>query len=178
MKKRVKPLFFLLCLVCFSGCWLTASESGTPELKEVGGEWVCEIGPAYDDDIECIFLEFREDGGISLRKGLLFNGDAYAFYIGKYTISLAGNNPAGQSTGFLSIALWNEWDMDLSNPDFSSPPELSGKYAFVAEDNHFILYLLEGDSLHYFSDGTPRIEFPFWRPELSDDGAGDGTEPT
>ena len=118
-------------------------------------EWVCEIGPAPDDDTECIFLTLREDGGLSLYKGLMNMGDAYVFYTGLYTVEFAGPRPV------LNIELWNELDIDLANPDFSSPPELSGKYAFEADWLYLNLYYAEGD----FLDSDAR-RYPFWQPAM------------
>ena len=117
-----------------------------------GAEWIYEIGPAGDDDTTCIFLSFREDGKLSARKGLLNMGDCYAFYGGKYTVELDGINP------ILGIELWDEWKLDMSNPDFSSPPELSGKYQFEADGVYLTLYLSEGDTLEY---GVAL--YPFWQ---------------
>jgi len=121
-------------------------------------EWVYEIGPAFEDDIECIFLGLKEDGELSLRKGLLYNGDCYAFYTGKYTVSLssAGGKPV------LALELWDEWELDMSNPDFNLPPDLIGEYFFTVDYNYFTLYLAEGDVLHYSEDGAQILTYPFW----------------
>jgi hypothetical protein len=105
-------------------CWLT---------HVFEAEWVYEIGPTLEDDRECIFLNFQADGEISARKGLLYNGDCYAFYTGKYTVSLAENDTAGRRPAIISLELWDEWQLDMPNPDFSAPPELSGTYFFEAD---------------------------------------------
>ena len=128
-------------------------------------EWVYEIGPA-GEDTECIFLELKEDGGISVRKGLLRLGDAYVFYTGKYTVSPAGDKPV------LSMELWDEWELDMSNPDFSSPPLLSGKYFFKSDGVYFTLDLSEGDPLHSLN-GKPVKGYQFWQPDLEAGPGGD-----
>jgi len=124
-------------------------------------EWVYEIGPGHDGDKHCIFISFSEDGKLSFRKGLLKMGDAYLFYAGKYTVSNIGNKPV------LALELWDEWELDMSNPDFSSPPLLSGKYFFKSDGVYLTLDLAEGDPMNS-SDDKPVKEYRFWQPSMSD----------
>ena len=115
-------------------------------------EWVYEIGPAYDDDIDCIRLTLWEDGQVFMTRGLLYNGDCWKFYEGKYMVSFTGGKPV------LALELWDEWE----DPDFSTPPELSGEYFFTSGYDNFTLYLADGDPLQYAEDNTPVMTYPFW----------------
>ena len=121
-------------------------------------DWIYEIGPAYgDDDINCIRLTLLEDGQVSMTKGLFFNGDCWKFYEGKYTVTLTGGKPV------IAFELWDEWE----DPDFSTPPELSGGYFFTSGYDEFTLYLADGDPLQYAEDNSPVMTYPFW-PVWSD----------
>ncbi|MCL2815914.1 MAG: hypothetical protein FWD23_15065 [Oscillospiraceae bacterium] len=139
-------------------------------------EWIYENGPVTGlyDDIDAVYLGLGENGDVSLRRGLLYNGDAYAFYAGKYTVSFTGSNPAGIRSCVLELKLWNELDLDMSNPDFSSPPELTGKYFFEADGVYLTLHLTEGDPLSYsIDDGSPTEQYPFYPSFIYDGFYGD-----
>jgi len=120
-------------------------------------EWVCEIGPAPDDDIEAIIVNFDTSEKLSVRKGLLNMGDAYAFYTGKYTLSADDGNP------LFSIELWDELELDMSNPDFSSTPTLSSTYSLHADSIYMTLTLLKGDPLN-----KGMKEYSFWQPQAQE----------
>ena len=118
-------------------------------------EWVYEIGPSYGgdgDDIDCIRLSLWEDGQVFMTKGLLYYGDCWKFYEGRYTATLGGGKQV------LAFELWDEWE----DPDFSTPPELSGEYFFTAGYDSLTLYLADGDPLQYAEDNSPVMTYPFW----------------
>ena len=116
-------------------------------------DWVYEIGPGYGGgDINCIRLTLWEDGQVFLTKGLLYNGDCWKFYKGKYAVTLTGDKPV------LAFELWDEWE----DPDFSMPPELSGEYFFTSGYDDLTLYLADGDPLQYAGENSPVMTYPFW----------------
>jgi len=120
-------------------------------------EWIHVIGSVNEDDMECIFVSFGADGGLSMRKGLLHDGDSYAFYIGHYEIILSESAPV------MLIELWDEWKLDMSDPDFGEPPEMSGTYGFEADSVYFMLFLTDGEPLHRNGDETPVTDYLFWQ---------------
>jgi|GEM_PF-1823527 len=116
-------------------------------------DWVYEIGPSYSgDDIDCIHLTLLADGRVFMTEGLLYYGDCWKFYEGKYTVDLTGGKPV------IAFELWDEWE----EHDFRTPPELKGEYFFTAGYDTLTLYLAEGDPLQYSWDNTPVMTYPFW----------------
>ena len=61
----------------------------------------------------------------------------------------------------LSLELWDEWALDMSNPDFSQPSDFSGKYLITADGDVLTLFISDGDT---FEDDMSM--YPFWQPAM------------
>jgi len=135
-------------------------------------EWVYNIAPEFNGDVKCMILSFHKDGTVSLREAWRYSREVYASLTGRYTVSgsFVGGKPV------LLLELWNEADMDMSNPDFTLPHDLMGEYFFTSDDEYLTLYLIEDGALANYPDGSPVLVYPLEREWVYDDSYGGGDE--